>query len=87
MRSDNNQLDIFKHDPRLQGPALRKLAKAYRESADEALKQRQFTVAIRQERHDHYMGEAKRLEAEARRCNQSPRRRRSISQSKGATTS
>lgn len=86
MRSDNNQLDIFKHDPRLQGPALRKLAKAYRESADEALKQRQFTAAIRQERHEHYLAEAKRLEADARKCSGSPRRRRRTTQSNGANT-
>ncbi len=83
MRSDNNQLDIFKHDPRLQGPALRKLAEAHRESADEALKQFQFSAAIRKERHEHYMAEAKRLEAEARKCNRAPRRRRAT-QSTGA---
>jgi len=64
MHSDNNQLDIFEHDPRLQVPALKKLAKAHRESADEALKQFQFSAAIRQERHEHYMAEAKRLEAQ-----------------------
>lgn len=79
MRSDNNQLDIFQHDPRLQGPALRKLAKAHRESADEALKQFQFSAAIRQERHEHYMAEAKRLEAEARQLARPPRRRRTRS--------
>lgn len=75
MRSDNNQLDIFEHDPRLQGPALRKLAKAHRESADEALKQFQFSAAIRKERHGHYLAEAKRLEAEARQFARPPRRR------------
>jgi len=83
MRSDNNQLDIFKHDPRLQAPALRKLAKAHRESADEALKQFQFSAAIRQERHEHYLAEAKRLEAEARRSTRAPRSRRATN-SKGA---
>lgn len=75
MRSDNNQLDIFDHDPRLQAPALRKLAKAHRESADEALKQFQFSAAIRKERHEHYMAEANRLEAEARQLARPPRRR------------
>ncbi|MEN5265740.1 hypothetical protein [Stenotrophomonas sp. TWI587] len=75
MRSDNSQLDIFDHDPRLQAPALRKLAKAHRESADEALKQFQFSAAIRKERHEHYMAEAKRLEAEARQLARPPRRR------------
>jgi len=84
MRSDNNQLDIFKHDPRLQGPALRKLAKAHRESADEALKQFQFSAAIRQERHEYYKAEAKRLEAEARKSTRAPRRRRAAKQT-GAT--
>ncbi|MNV21813.1 hypothetical protein D3C71_1127570 [compost metagenome] len=83
MRSDNNQLDIFDHDPRLQGPALRKLAQAYRDSADEALKQHQFSVVIRKERHEHYMAEAKRIEAEVRRLSRAPRRRRT--RSKGAT--
>lgn len=76
MRSDNNQLDIFKHDPRLQVPALKKLAKAHRESADEALKQFQFSAAIRQERHEHYMAEAKRLEAQVRQLVRPPGRRR-----------
>ncbi|WP_181406142.1 hypothetical protein [Stenotrophomonas rhizophila] len=84
MRSDNNQLDIFKHDPRLQVPALKKLAKAHRESADEALKQFQFSAAIRQERHEHYMAEAKRIEAEVRQLARPPRRRRT--RSTGATS-
>lgn len=75
MRSDNNQLDIFDHDPRLQAPALRKLAKAHCESADEALKQFQFSAAIRQERHEHYIAEAKRIEAEVRQLGRPPRRR------------
>lgn len=83
MRSDNNQLDIFEHDPRLQAPKLRKLAQAYRDSADEALKQHQFTAVIRKERHEHYKAEAKRLEGEARRLSRAPHRRRT--QSKGAT--
>lgn len=84
MRSDNNQLDIFKHDPRLQVPALKKLAKAHRESADEALKQFQFSAAIRQERHEHYMAEAKRLEAQVRQLARPPGRRRT--RSTGATS-
>lgn len=79
MRSDNNQLDIFDHDPRLQGPALRKLAQAYRDSADEALKQHQFSPVIRKERHEHYTAEAKRLEREARRLSRAPRHRRARS--------
>lgn len=82
MRSHNRQLDIFDHDPRLQAP---RLAKAYRESADEALKQYQFSLAIRQERHEYYLAEAKRLEAEARRSKKAQRRRRSATTSKGAT--
>lgn len=75
MRSDNNQLDIFEHDPRLQGPALRKLAKAYRAAAETALRDVQFTASVRQERHDYYLAEAKRLEAKARQLARTPRRR------------
>lgn len=85
MRSDNNQLDIFKHDPRLQGPALRKLAKAYRAAAETALRDVQFTDSERQSRHDYYLAEAKRLEAEARRTIRAPRRRRAT-HSTGATS-
>lgn len=84
MRSDNNQLDIFKHDPRLQGPALRKLAEAYRAAAETALRDVQFTTSERQSRHDYYLAEAKRLEAEARRFTRPPRRRRTATQT-GAT--
>lgn len=84
MRSDNNQLDIFEHDPRLQGPALRKLAKAYRAAAETALRDVQFTATERQERHDHYLGEAKRLESRARQLARPPRRRRT--RSTGATS-
>jgi len=84
MRSDNNQLDIFKHDPRLQGPALRKLAEAYRAAAETALRDVQFTASERQSRHDYYLAEAKRLEAEARRSTRAPRRRRTATQT-GAT--
>ncbi|WP_312237051.1 hypothetical protein [Stenotrophomonas sp.] len=78
MRSDNNQLDIFEHDPRLQAP---RLAKAYRESADEALKQYQFSASVRKDRHDHYIAEAERLEANARNAKRAARRR---TRSKGA---
>jgi len=85
MRSDNNQLDIFKHDPRLQGPALRKLAGAYRAAAETALRDVQFTASERQSRHDYYLAEAKRLEAEARSSTRAPRRRRAAAQT-GATT-
>ncbi|WP_457320463.1 hypothetical protein [Stenotrophomonas sp. P5_B8] len=79
MRSDNNELDIFKHDPRLQGPALRKLAKAYRAAAETALRDVQFTDSERKSRNDYYLAEAKRLEAEARKCQRPPRRRRNRS--------
>ncbi len=82
MRSDNNQLDIFEHDPRLQAP---RLAKAYRASADEALKQFQFSAAVRQERHDYYLAEAQRIEAEIRKTKRAQRRRRRPSQTTGAT--
>lgn len=73
MRSDNNQLDIFDHDPRINAP---KLAKAFRAAAEHALTQFEFTAALRQERHEYYLGEAKRLEAEVRRLKRGPRRRR-----------
>lgn len=72
MRSDNNQLDIFDHDPRLNAP---KLAKAFRAAAEHALTQFEFTAALRQERHEYYLDEAKRLEAEARRLKRASRRR------------
>lgn len=72
MRSDNNQLDIFDHDPRINAP---KLAKAFRAAAEHALTQFEFTAALRQERHEYYLGEAKRLEAEVRRLKRAPRRR------------
>lgn len=58
------QLDIFDHDPA-------RLAKANRDAAAHALIDVQFPPAIRQERHDHYMAEALRLEALANLCNAS----------------
>lgn len=72
MRSHNRQLDIFDHEPRLNAP---KLAKAFRAAADEALKQFQFSAAVRQERHDYYLGEAKRHEAIAKQAKRGARRR------------
>lgn len=80
MRSDNNQLDIFDHDPRLNA---RKLAKAFRASADEALKQFQFSASVRQDRHDYYMGEARKHDAVARKAKRAATRRATTS--KGAT--
>lgn len=56
-----NQLDIFDHDPA-------RMAKANRDAAEQALTDVQFSPAIRQERHDHYMAEALRLEALANLC-------------------
>lgn len=73
MRSDNNQLDIFKHDPRITAP---KLAKAFRAAAETALKDVQFSVRERQERHDYYLSEAKRHEAVARNSKRRAGRRR-----------
>ncbi|WP_312327904.1 hypothetical protein [Stenotrophomonas sp.] len=72
MRSHNQQLDIFDHDPRLTAP---KLAKAFRAAADEALKQFQFSDAVRQERHDYYLGEAKRHDAIAKQAKRAGGRR------------
>lgn len=73
MRSDNNQLDLFDHDPRINAP---KLAKAFRAAAEHALTQFEFTASVRQERHEYYLGEAKRLEAEVRLMTRGRRHRR-----------
>lgn len=73
MRSDNNQLDIFDHDPRINAP---KLAKAFRAAAEHALTQFEFTASVRQERHEYYLAEAKRLEVEVRLMTRGPRHRR-----------
>lgn len=81
MRSDNNQLDIFDHDPRITAP---KLARAYRAAADEALKQYQFSATVRQERHDYYMAEAKRHEAITKESKRARSRRRRTASQTGA---
>ncbi|WP_367345722.1 hypothetical protein [Stenotrophomonas bentonitica] len=72
MRSHNRQLDIFDHDPRL---TASKLAKAFRAAADEALKQFQFSAAVRQERHEYYLSEATRHETIAKQSKRAGRRR------------
>lgn len=79
MRALRTQLDIFEHDPA-------RLAKANRVAAETALMDVQFTATERQERHDYYLGEAVRLEALARQCRPTARRRRRTTQSKGANT-
>lgn len=61
MRSDNNQLDVFRDDPA-------RIAAAWRASAETALIDVQFTARERQERHDYYAGEAERLERLAGTC-------------------
>lgn len=60
MRSDNNQLVIFDHDERA---IAAKMVWASRESADEALKQYQFSASVRKQRHEHYMQLARHYEA------------------------
>ncbi len=55
------QLDIFEHDPG-------RMAKLYRESAAAALKDVQFSAIVRQDRHNHFIHEAERLEALAAQC-------------------
>ncbi|MBH1836420.1 hypothetical protein I5T88_11105 [Stenotrophomonas maltophilia] len=50
-----NQLDIFDHDPA-------RLAKANRAAAEHALTDPFFSAKVRQDRHDHYIAEAVRLE-------------------------
>lgn len=72
MRSHGRQLDIFDHDPRVNA---KRLAKAWRAAADEALKQFQFSASVRQDRHDYYMGEAKKHEAVARKAKRAASRR------------
>lgn len=79
MRSHGRQLDTFDDDPRLNAA---RLAKAFRASADEALKQFQFSASVRQDRHDYYMGEAKKHEAVARKAKRAASRRATT---KGAT--
>ena len=61
MRSDRGQLDIFDHDPR-------RKADANRAAADEARKAFQFPPVIREERVNHYLAEAARLDALADQC-------------------
>ena len=61
MRSDRGQLDIFDNDSRRQ-------AEANRAAAEEARKAYQFPTAIRQERVNHYLAEAARLDALADQC-------------------
>lgn len=73
MRSQGRQLDIFDNDPRMKAP---RLAQAYRDAADEALKQFQFSASVRQERHDHYLAEAIRIEADATQNKRAEGRRR-----------
>ena len=58
MRSDKNQLDVFRDDPK-------RIAAAWRVQADTALRDVQFTERERQERHAYYLGVAEKLEREA----------------------
>lgn len=58
MRSDNNQLDVFRDDPR-------RIAAAWRASADHALQDVQFSERERKERHDYYAAKADELERAA----------------------
>lgn len=50
-----NQLDVFRDDPK-------RLAKAWRTAAETALTDIQFSPDERQERHDYYMAEARKLD-------------------------
>jgi hypothetical protein len=72
-----NQLDIFDHDPA-------RIAAGNRAAAERALHDVQFTAAVRQERHEYYVGEAERWEhlaatarapPTARTCTHEQRRR------------
>lgn len=56
MKPMPGQLDLFDHDPT-------RLAKAYREAADQALRQGDTIHFTARERYDNYIAEAQRLEA------------------------
>ncbi|MHC9012124.1 hypothetical protein ACYX79_10925 [Stenotrophomonas rhizophila] len=59
MRSDNNQLDIFIHDPRL---SAAREAPLWRAAAAQALMDFQFSAVVRKDRHDYYLAKAVELE-------------------------
>lgn len=59
MRSDNNQLDIFAHDPRL---SAAREAPLWRAAAAQALMDFQFSAVVRKDRHDYYLAKAVELE-------------------------
>lgn len=61
MRSDRGQMDIFQDDPRCK-------ADANRVAAEEARKAYQFPPITREERVQHYLAEAARLDALADQC-------------------
>lgn len=61
MRSDRGQMDIFQDDPR-------RKADANRAAAEEARKAYQFPPITREERVQHYLAEAARLDALADQC-------------------
>lgn len=55
MRSDNNQLDLIRDDPRMRDLDM---AAKYRAAAEQALKMGNTGHFTAQERHDYYMSEA-----------------------------
>lgn len=59
MRSDNNQLDIFIHDPRV---SAAREAPLWRAAAAQALVDLQFSAVVRKDRHDYYLAKAVELE-------------------------
>ena len=61
MRSDNNQMDIFNHDPR-------RMAALNRVAADQARHAYNFPPTVRDDRVKHYEAEAERYEALAAMC-------------------
>ena len=59
MRSHNNQLDIFMHDPRI---TATQEAPLWRAAAAQALVDFQFSSVVRKDRHDYYLAKAVELE-------------------------
>lgn len=61
MRSDNNQLDLMRDDPRVADSTM---AKKYRDAAEQALVMGDVGYFTAKERHDYLMAEAAKYEPE-----------------------
>lgn len=60
MRSDTNQLDLIRDDPRMADPVM---AKAYRDEAQRALTAGDTAHFTAEERYNYYMAEAAKYES------------------------